>query len=248
MIDMKRFKTFISIDDTDEIGYHLSTGAICENIREHIVHNYDAVTKPITRHQLFLHEAIPYTSHNSSMCFAAFLSKKERKNVTQFILDYVEKFSAPSSNPGVCIGTENEINDLNSLIQYGFDAKRKVLTKDDAYNIAKEQNLFLAGIKNTEEGIIGAAAGVALRAYGSDGRIKGKIYINQELISANQLIKNEPVESIRLENGQSIEDNAMIIGKREIKMVYINHKSVLLVEKVEDNLYRPLSVERLRLY
>ena len=246
---MKRFKTFISIDDTDEIGYYLSTGVICENIREYVEHNYNTITKPITRHQLFLHEAIPYTSHNSSMCFVTFLTKKECKNVTQFILDYVEKFSAPSSNPGVCIGRANEINDLKLLIQYGFDAKRKILTKDDAYKMAKEQNIFLVGIKNTKEGIIGALAGVALRAYGSDGRVKGKIYINNELIPANQLMKNyRYIEDIRLENGQPIENNAIIMGKRKIKMVFINHKSVLLVEKVKDNLYRPLSLDRLRYY
>lgn len=243
---MERFETFICIDDTDEIGYYLSTGKICEKIRENILLNYNTVVRLITRHQLFLHESIPYTSHNSSMCFVAFLSSKERKDTAEFILNYVSKFSAPLSSPGVCIGVRDKINDLNSLIQYGFYAKSKILTKDDAYKMAREQNIFLTGIKNGGQGVIGALAGLALRIYGSDGRVKGKIYIDQKYISVRELIKNGSVESIRLENGQSVGDNALIIGKREIKMVCVNHKSTLLVEKLENNLYIPLSIRKVK--
>ncbi|MCX6062294.1 MAG: hypothetical protein NT103_08615 [Campylobacterales bacterium] len=244
---MERFKIFICIDDTDEIGYHTSTGEICEAIREHIMEHYAVSAAPITRHQLFLHEDIPYTSHNSSMCFTTFLSEKEREKVTHFTLEHVENISAPSSDPGVCIAFEHEIRDLDTLIRYGFDAKEKVLTKESAYAMAKKQNLFLRELKNTGQGIIGAVAGIALRAQGSDGRIKGKFRLDTPSIDVQTLLKNDLIDEIQLIDGSFLSDNAVIITKDELKIVYLNHKCVLLVEQ-EGDYYRPLGKEKLTNY
>lgn len=244
---MEKFKTFICIDDTDEIGYHTSTGEICEEIRRHIMEHYDHLATPITRHQLFLHEDIPYTSHNSSMCFTAYLNEKEREEVTKFILEHVENISAPTSDPGVCIAFEHEIRDLNALVRYGLDAKEKVLTKQSAYDIAQQQNLFLRELKNTGQGVIGAVAGIALRAHGNDGRIKGKFRLDIPLIDVHTLLKNNLIDEIRLKSGEQISDDALIITKDELKIVYLNHKCVLLVEK-EGDFYLPLGKENLTEY
>ncbi|MDD5051348.1 MAG: hypothetical protein PHO27_01300 [Sulfuricurvum sp.] len=244
---MEKFKTYICIDDTDEIGYHTSTGEICEEIRRHIMERYDSSATPITRHQLFLHEDIPYTSHNSSMCFTTSLNPKERDDVTRFVLDHVADVSAPTSDPGVCIAFEHEINDLDGLIQYGFDAKVKVLTKKSAYTMAEKQNLFLRELKNSGQGVIGAVAGIALRAQGNDGRIKGKFRIDTPLIDAHSLLKNDLIDEIRLKNGELISEDSLIITKDELKIVYLNHKCVLLVERKGD-FYLPLGKENLTEY
>jgi hypothetical protein len=244
---MERLKIFISIDDTDEIGYHTSTGEICESIREHIMEHYAVSAAPITRHQLFLHEDIPYTSHNSSMCFITYLNEKEREEVTHFILDHVEAISAPTSDPGVCIAFEHDIYDLDTLIAYGLDAKEKVLTKESAYAMAEKQNLFLRELKNTGQGVIGAVAGIALRAQGSDGRIKGKFRLDTPSIDVRTLLKNELIDEIQLTDGTHLSDYDVIITKDELKVVYLNHKCVLLVEPHGDT-YRPLGKEKLTNY
>jgi hypothetical protein len=244
---MERFKIFISIDDTDEIGYHTSTGEICEVIREHIMEHYAVSAAPITRHQLFLHEDIPYTSHNSSMCFTTYLSKKEREEVTRFILKHVENISAPTSDPGVCIAFEYEIDDLEALIAYGFDAKVKVLSKESAYAMAEKHNLFLCELKNTGQGVIGAVAGIALRAQGSDGRIKGKFRLDTPSIDVRTLLKNDLIDEIQLTDRSFLSDDALIITEDALKIVYLNHKCVLLVEQDGDS-YRPLGKEKLKNY
>lgn len=244
---MIRKKTYISIDDTDEIGYHTSTGEICEAIREHIMKQYSVLAAPITRHQLYLHEDIPYTSHNSSMCFTTYLNEKEREEVTKFTLEHVENISAPTSDPGVCIAFEHEIRDLDALIAYGFDAKEKVLTKESAYTMAEKHNLFLRELKNTGQGVIGAVAGIALRAHGSDGRIKGRFRLDTLTIDVQTLLNNDFIDEIRLSNGVLISENALILTEEELKIVYLNHKCVLLVEPDGDN-YRPLGKEKLKNY
>lgn len=244
---MLRHKLYISIDDTDEIGYHTSTGEICESIREYIMEHYAVSAAPITRHQLFLHEDIPYTSHNSSMCFTTYLSIKEREEVTKFILEHVENISAPTSDPGVCIAFEDEINDLETLISYGLDAKEKVLTKESAYIIAQKHNLFLRELKNTGQGVIGAVAGIALRAQGNDGRIKGKFRLGTPSIDVRTLLKNDLIGEIQLTDGSFLSDDALIITEDELKIVYLNHKCVLLVEQ-DGDFYRPLGKEKLTNY
>lgn len=243
---MQRFKTYIAIDDTDEIGYATSTGEICEEIKEHIELFY-AKTAPITRHQLFLHNDIPYTSHNSSMCFTTYLSEKELEDIKMFIIDYVMIKSAPSSAPGICIGFEKDICDKNALIHYGLDAKKKVLTKEKAYNTAKEQNLFLMELKNRGDGIIGALAGVALRMYGSDGRIKGKITLKKQTLSTKEILALGIFDEIRLANKEIADKNYMVIVKEYLKGIYLEHKFILLVEEY-GGYYKPLLKEDLLTY
>jgi hypothetical protein len=244
---MLRHKLYISIDDTDEIGYHTSTGEICEAIRQYLMERYAVSAAPVTRHQLFLHEDIPYTSHNSSMCFTTFLNVNEREEVTQFILKHVESISAPTSDPGVCIAFEHEIIDLDILIAYGLDAKEKVLSKESAYAMAERHNLFLRELKNTGQGVIGAVAGIALRAQGSDGRIKGKFRLGTPSIDVRTLLKNDLIDEIQLTDGSLLSDDALIITEDELKIVYLNHKCVLLVEQ-EGNNFRPLGKEKLTNY
>lgn len=243
---MQRFKTYIAIDDTDAIGYATSTGEICEEIREHIEHYY-AKTTTITRHQLLLHEDIPYTSHNSSMCFSTSLSPREFEDVQKFIIDYVMMKSAPSSAPGICMGFEKDFYDLSGLITYGLDAKQKVLTKESAYAMAKKQNLFLKELKNRGDGIIGALAGVALRASGYDGRIKGKVIIDKKILSIHELLALGIFDEIREKNKKTIDVHKMVVVREYLKGIYFEHKSILLVEEYEDY-YKPLLKEDLLTY
>lgn len=67
-------KYLISFDDTDMIG-SIGTGHVLQGFLDEMKLDYDF----ISRHQLYVHEEIPYTSHNSSMC--AKVSTKSRKRI-----------------------------------------------------------------------------------------------------------------------------------------------------------------------
>ena len=240
---MDKHKVYIAIDDTDEVGYYTSTGEICEDIREHIDKNYSRTT-PITRHQLLLDDRIPYTSHNSSMCFTCELDLETFEQVKNFILSYVADKCAHSSSPGVCMGFERDICDRDAFIAYGLDAKKIVLTKESAYKTATAQKFFLKEIKNKGNGIIGALAGVALRAYGNDGRIKGKIKLGKKTIAVSELLETGLFEEVRLKDGKIADKNHPIVIDEYLKGVYIDYKSVLLVEEY-GGFYIPLVKENL---
>lgn len=244
---MQRFQAYIAIDDTDEIGYATSTGEICEEIRAYIQLHYSKATQVVTRHQLMLHEDIPYTSHNSSMCFSAYLSEDEIEDIKIFVIDYVMRNCADSSAPGICIGFEKDISDKNVLISYGLDAKKSVLTKEKAYETARAQNLFLTELKNDGAGVIGALAGVALRMYGNDGRIKGKVTLGKKSISIQEILELGMFDEVRLSDGKIADKKYLVIVEEYLKGVYLEHKSVLLVEEYEGS-YKPLVKENLLEY
>ena len=60
----------ISIDDTDNLDSR-GTGEIASLIAEAVQQKGWGTTGMVTRHQLLVHPDIPYTSHNSAMCFTA---------------------------------------------------------------------------------------------------------------------------------------------------------------------------------
>lgn len=243
---MNLYKTYVCIDDTDEIGYEKSTGMISEEIQEYIGGKY-AKCSLITRHQLFIHEDIPYTSHNSSMCFTVDLNEEQKQDVINFVISHIEKYSAPTSQPGVCIGFEKDIKDPQNLMQFGFDAKTKVLTKDDAYAMAKEIGFHLSEHKNDGQGVIGAIAGVALRLYGSDGRVKGNIKLKHESISVKELLEHESIDEVQFEDGSKASDDIDVFLGDKLKRVMLKHKSVVLIQKSENG-YELLRTEQLRSY
>ncbi len=243
---MKTYKTFICIDDTDEIGYYKSTGMISEEIQEYVQNKY-AKCSLITRHQLFIHEDIPYTSHNSSMCFTTHLSEEEKEDVIAFVIKHIQEYSAPTSQPGICIGFEKDIMDPEKLIQFGFDAKTKVLTKKDAYDMAKEQNFHLSEHKNDGQGVIGALAGIALRLYGSDGRVKGNLKLKVESISVKELLEHETIDEVQFADGSVASIDMEVQLNDKLKRVLLHHKAVVLIQESEDS-YKLLTTEQLRDY
>ena len=116
----------------------------------------------ISRHQLRVHTGIPYTSHNSAMVFEA-ETAVEQECVIEFLGQYLTRHSAPGPAPGLCIVPQLRPNAQEALIFYGRRAKQEVLTKDEAYALAKDIGAHLSEHGGTGGGVIGALAGIGLR-------------------------------------------------------------------------------------
>lgn len=58
-------KLYVCVDDTDDLTKSTSTGKVADMIANRIVEMGGTIDKGITRHQLFLHEDIDYTSRAS---------------------------------------------------------------------------------------------------------------------------------------------------------------------------------------
>lgn len=130
-------RVYVAIDDTDniEIG---ATGQTANNIIKMIEDNNWGQCSALTRHQLLLHRDIPYTSHNSSMCFIAEIKPSYLDALIEKAADLLRSESAPGSDPGLCVVPEEQVSarDQRQLIAFGYKAKEKVIEKQEAYTLA----------------------------------------------------------------------------------------------------------------
>lgn len=170
------------VDDTDDLTGDTSTGYLAERIADGVAAIGGQVVLGITRHQLLLADDVPYTSHNSSMCFAALLPVGGAEDLRRRAVKMVARHRAATSDPGLCIADlpARELDDrmrreVDRLGAFGSKAKVELCTKEEAYALAEGMPwLTLTEHGGTGDGVIGALAGVGLRLGGSDGRFRGR--------------------------------------------------------------------------
>jgi len=134
-------KLLICIDDTDNFESR-GTGAVAEGIKDLITEKGFGRCIFTTRHQLLLHKDIPYTSHNSSMCFECDIKDDIYGTVEKAATEYLRRESAEGSDPGICIAKRREGLNEAVLVEFGLRAKRQLLTKEDAYSTAAQADIY----------------------------------------------------------------------------------------------------------
>ncbi|GGP62213.1 DNA-binding protein [Shewanella saliphila] len=239
----------ICIDDTDDIGTK-GTGEIAEEIMALIVAEsaVSSVNKLgikratwVTRHQLFVHPDIPYTSHNSAMCFEL-ESDLSLSQIKQLCIAHLVAESAAVADPGLAIVDKHTLtaDDCHQLIAFGVDAKQMVKTKNEAYQLAKTVNVDLSEHGGTGQGVIGALAGIGLRLSGNDGRLKGQVSVGLSaetpsvLLSVDHITEQCGLDGVMDVNGQMLGGHEQILLSGKVKAVFHGHLFLLLVYQVAD--------------
>ena len=208
-------------------------------------------TQAISRHQLYFHQDVPYTSHNSSMCTEMDVPKEQIPEIIDLAAKHLAENHAPGSDPGLCLAQIEEIPDIAELISYGRRAKNSLLTKEEAYELAKAQNIHLTEHGGTGHGVIGALAGVALRAYGFDGRIKGKIEAGAsgDKFTVKELLEKTGFPCAIAINGAELKgDEPITLTEPQIKAVRINWLSTIPLTPTKNGNYATLTKNQLKTY
>ncbi len=146
----------VCIDDTDNLESR-GTGELASLLASQLEELGWGESRFVTRHQLLVHPDIPYTSHNSSMCFAATL--REASLLPCFIDHagrFLERESAPGSDPGLCVAASPQLGDPAPLVAFGRAAKEQVLDKAAAYALAGELGIHLSEHGGSGQGVVGA--------------------------------------------------------------------------------------------
>jgi len=123
----------------------------------------------VVRQQLLVHPDVPFTSHNSSGC--AILDVPDGSYLpllAELGAEHIAEQFIEGSDPGLCIADENA--ELSAVIAFARRAAIEVVTQQEARAIAKRAGIHLSGHGGTEDGVIGALAGVGLTAWGWSGR------------------------------------------------------------------------------
>lgn len=220
----------ISIDDTDNLESR-GTGEIASLVADELQQKGWGSCGFITRHQLFVHPDIPYTSHNSAMCFYADIGEAWFEPVIGHLAEFLERESAPGSDPGLCVAVPGRMTARNELIAFGRRAKREVVRMDEAYELALRLGVHLSQHGGTGQGVIGALAGAGLRMSGNDGRLKGFLDFGQpyRMLRVDELMQHPLVDVVRSASGEALRDDDLVTIGEKPKTVLLEGESVLLV-------------------
>jgi len=231
----QRVQILISIDDTDNL-YSPGTGALASQIAADLESNGWGKSSFVTRHQLLVHPDIPYTSHNSAMCFSAEINEDCLERVINYSANFLARESASGSDPGLCIAVIEHLLETGELIRFGQSAKQEVLTKESAYELARHTGIHLSEHGGTGQGVIGALAGAGLRLGGNDGRLKGQLTfaVPGTVISVADLCKRSDVDEVRALDGSNVARQDMVRLGEKAKTVLLDNRSVLLVVAVDN--------------
>jgi hypothetical protein len=224
---------FLSIDDTDN---HESPGSgqLAELLSAHVKRlGLASNCSAISRHQLYVHEAVRCTSHNSAMCFLLTLAERNKhcyERLTSVAQDFIRRFSAPGSDPGLCIAADEHIGTRRQLIEFGQRAKACLLSKAEAYDLASRSGIHLSEHGGTGDGVIGALAGIGLRMSGNDGRFRGWLRVGTpgRTLSAAHLCAEARADHTIDERGCRLSGFIpVMLADSRIKVVLHNHCRVI---------------------
>jgi len=221
---------FVCIDDTDSLDSR-GTGELADLLAREVEKRGWGTCGSITRHQLLVHPDIPYTSHNSSMCFTATMKEEHLDSLTQFASGFLVGESAEGSDPGLCIAVAERMQKPDLLVEFGYRAKRDVIDMKDAFQIASEVGVHLSCHGGTGQGVIGALAGVGLRLGGNDGRMRGTLEISSVngVATVRDILVHPEVDVVRTLDGSSLADSDLVRFVDKVKTVLLGGKLVLLV-------------------
>lgn len=228
-------KLLICIDDTDSKVSEKGTGAIADDIRKMISSEFGAPCSFVSRHQLLLHPDVPYTSHNSSMCFTTELPEDRYEELLEKAQEVMLRESDPESDPGLAVADPAKV-DRDLAVAFGKECKRKLMTKADAYDAAARAGFFLKELGGTGDGVIGAAAGIGLRLWGFDGTMKGrpKDLEPGTTYTLGELPNSKFIDRVLDTDGNPVPDDGKLVLPNKTKVAVYGGQLTLLVEPSEE--------------
>jgi len=230
---------YVCLDDTDNLESR-GTGKLSRTIASKLSDDYPVYG--VTRHQLYKHPDIPYTSHNTCSVIHIESDNDLDENYNDEIFEAV-KFEMmddfiEGSDPGLAIAHENQIKP--ALIAFGNDAKYTILNQELARDLAKNLRIRLEGLGGTEDGVIGAMAGIGLAYTKNDGRFL--LVKNNKLKGSNtvETVLSSGVDAVYTIDGRLITEGLIINDSKLTKPCPVNGEVILFV-KEEDGLLKAVN-------
>jgi len=171
-------RAYVAFDDTDTIDADRGTGKVGRWFADRLPAGCRFVG--VVRQQLLVHPDVPYTSHNSAAVVIVELPSEDGNEGGQgpagALMDEVIACATAhlhdhwmeGSDPGLCVAWDG-CPALAGLVGFGRRAAVSVVSQREAYEAARG-GAHLSGHGGTNDGVIGAAAGVGLTAGGWNGR------------------------------------------------------------------------------
>jgi tRNA(Ile2) C34 agmatinyltransferase TiaS len=216
---------YVGIDDTDTLESR-GTGNLARSIATAISQSHTVFG--VTRHQLFVHPDIPFTSHNSCAVIHVQATESTMDELFQTAKRLMLDDFVDGSDPGLAVASDRQI--AASLVAFAQDAKTIVVTQERARQVAANCGIRFEGLGGTNGGVIGAIAGVALASLQNDGRFLLKDG-NRELTGVRTVpeIIGAGIDEVLTLQGEKVTAGLVQIPKNATPS-FILGKAVLFVE------------------
>lgn len=227
----------LAMDDTDNLDSP-GTGFRARELALLLAEQKLATPIGITRHQLLVHAAIPYTSHNSSACIVL-RGVRDAATVFSVSCHYLQEAAAEGSDAGLVLVQRKRVSE--AVLNWGQRAKHDVLTLEEARTLACHEHeaghLRHAELTGTGGGLIGSLAAVGLNAHGHDGRLlwlRGIRELAGQRVAAREL---EQRIGLQVQTCAGLRPTADVGDAGDVELgewpraVYRGHGPVLLVEE-----------------
>lgn len=227
-------RILLAIDDTDNLESR-GTGHRARLLGRRLFDGGYASVRGISRHQLYVHPDIRYTSHNSSLCLdLEWNVGATLEALSDIAHTFLAEHAAPGSDAAFAIMPYDEVGE--DVVAYAHSAKNTVLDQDIARKLAKRVGAVLAGVTGDEGGVIGALAAIGLRKTGNDGRFVWVEGVREltGILTCDALLGQTGIDSIRPFEGAGPVAHERISVDPWPRPVLINHEAVLLVERAEE--------------
>jgi hypothetical protein len=224
----------VGIDDTDNLESR-GTGHRARQLGD-LLDQAGLELIGITRHQLLVDPAIPYTSHNSSACLEVNCEYDDIGCLIAVSAGFLHHASAPGSDAGLCVADADAV--MAEVIEFGARAKRVIVQRPDAEEIARRNGMHLEPLTGTGLGVIGALAAVGLRTGGNDGRFLWLPALRETsgVHRASDLMRRLHLDAIETESGTPVEGHERVsVGEWLRPLMRAGRKTMLVQETRHEN-------------
>ncbi len=235
-------RAYVGVDDTDIDGSP-GTGRVARGLMRYLEAQGFGTSQGVTRHQLLLHPAIPFTSHNSALCLGLELTVGTRP-LERACREYLTARAVEGADPALCVAEEAVVTP--AVHRLGERAKVSVLTVADARSAVDGTGAVLRSIAGDPQGVIGALAAVGLRAQGSDGRYVDLPGIREirGMISVECLLRKTAVVAVTDADGVPLAADEKIDSQDWIRPSLVRGVPVLRVRRDVNSSKRWVPYER----
>ena len=220
---------YIGIDDTDTLETP-GTNQLARRLAAMLPAGFTVTL--VLRHQLLFDPRVPYTSKNG--CASLFVRTEPGRRAEELfplLHNEMRAWYVPGSDPGLCVAERVR----EEVTAFGRRAQRELVRQADARALAAAEGLHLTGFGGTEDGVIGALAGVGLLAGGDDGRVvhrAGWPWPDDDFTGVQPVaaIQARGVDEVYdASSGKPVETGLVDIGKR-LRPSYRGGRVILFVE------------------
>lgn len=222
----------IGIDDTDNLQSR-GTGYRARALGHALAEAGLGELLSVTRHQLLVHPAIPYTSHNSSACLLV-SARDGVEELARFCAGVLLAESAPGSDAGLCLRRADAVG--ATVVAFGRRAKQEVVTQGEALDLAATEGCILQGLTGDGGGVIGALAAVGLCTAGDDGRYLWLPGLREMTgtITAGRLRRASAIHAASIADERPLPDDDAIELGDWVRPIRRGGEAILLVEPTGD--------------